>query len=402
MASFKGFFQKHLNWEILALSAGLNACLGIIGLVPITIGVLVEGYGFSLKNAGLFASMEIIAMSITALLVTQLIGRFKNSFLAVVGGLIIAVGNGFVAMVTGEVMIAAGLIIAGVGLGFVSAAVNASAASTEEPESTYASAMLVYAVGGSVIFAILPALYVEIGYPLYFVGLGVVNAVMVLLYFKLNDSEQTDTAQDKSSSVSLLKDGKALSLFGATLLVWTAMGLMWAVTERIAVSIGMSSQEAAYALLASNVFGMVGGFLVKLTGERFGRTLPLFLGAVVLGVSFIGIGNASEAALFSGALLVYGVAYFYLLPYIMGAAAELDGDGKVAAFNAAMPGISAAITPALGAYISSTYSFGVAGNTAFVFAVLAGVLILPCSLYLDRRGKATADSEKVEACASIS
>jgi predicted MFS family arabinose efflux permease len=400
MASVKGFFQKHLNWEILALGAGLNACLGIIGLVPITIGVLVEGYGFSLKSAGLFASMEIIAMSVTALLVTQLIGRFKNSSLAIVGGLIIAAGNGVVAMVTENVAIAAGLIVAGIGLGFVSAAVNASAASTEEPESSYASAMLVYAVGGSVIFAILPSLYVEIGYPLYFVGLGVVNAVMVLLYAKLNDSEQTDVKEKESASGSLLKDTKALSLFGSTLLVWTAMGLMWAVTERIAVSIGMSSQEAAYALLASNVFGMVGGFLVKLTGERFGRTLPLALGAVVLGVSFVGIGNAGTATLFSSALLVYGVAYFYLLPYIMGAAAELDSDGKVAAFNAAMPGISAAITPALGAYLSSAYSFGIAGNTAFVFAVLAGLLILPCSLYLDRRGKAEPDSTKTEACAS--
>jgi len=126
---------------------------------------------------------------------------------------------------------------------------------------------------------------------------------------------------------------------------------------------------------------------VKFFGESYGRAKPLFIGALVMGLSFIGISNADLVSVFTFALIVYGIAYFFLLPYIMGAAVALDSEGKVAAFNGAMPSVSAAISPALGAYLAATYSFSFAGNTAFVFAVVGGLLTLPCALYLDSRHK---------------
>ena len=398
MSFISHFFAKHLNKEIIALGFGLNAYLGIIGLVPFTIGVFVEGYGLDLKTAGLYVSIEIIVMSVAAMAVTPLINRLRNSRLAIVGGLIIAVGNATIALVTEPSLVITGLVIAGVGYGFVAAAVNASVANAEEPEKVYASGIIVYALTGSVIFAILPMLYIG-DYPMYFMAQAVINGLAIFLYANLDDSEasKSDEPVETAEDAITLFNPKAISLFFGTFLVWTGMGLMWAVTERIGVSIGMSSQEAAYALVLSNVLGMAGGLLVKLLGERYGRTKPLFIGALALGLSFVGIGNAEVATMFTGSLLVYGVAYFFLLPYIMGAAVELDSEGKVAAFNGAMPSVSAAISPALGAYIAATYSFSFAGNTAFVFAVVAGLLILPCSLYLDSRNKKSVSTE--EKCA---
>jgi len=389
MSFIRNFFAKHLNLEILALGAGLNAYLGIIGLVPFTIGVLVEGYGFDLKTAGLYASIEIVVMSIAAMAVAPVMNKIRNSRLAITGGLIIALGNVIVAMYATSTLVVLGLMIAGVGYGFVAAAVNASVASSDEPEKVYASGILVYAIAGSVLFAVLPMLYLD-SFPVYFWAQAVISVAAILLYARLDDSKPSQQkTDDVSASVkkSALLSPRAIALFLATFLVWTGMGLIWAVTERMGVSIGMSSQEAAYALVLSNVIGMVGGLLVKFFGESYGRAKPLFIGALVMGLSFIGISNADLVSVFTFALIVYGIAYFFLLPYIMGAAVALDSEGKVAAFNGAMPSVSAAISPALGAYLAATYSFSFAGNTAFVFAVVGGLLTLPCALYLDSRHK---------------
>ncbi len=390
MSFIRNFFAKHLNVEILALGAGLNAYLGIIGLVPFTIGVLVEGYGFDLKTAGLYASIEIVVMSIAAMAVAPLMNKIRNSRLAIIGGLIIALGNSIIAMATTPSIVALGLVIAGVGYGLVAAAVNASVANADEPEKVYASGILVYALAGSVVFAVLPMLYMD-SFPMYFWSQAVINGLVIFLYARLDDSAPVEVKQEDATNTvkkkSALLNPKALSLFLATFLVWTGMGLIWAVTERMGVAIGLTSQEAAYALVLSNVIGMLGGLLVKYFGERYGRAKPLFFGALVMGLSFVGISNTELAIVFTSSLIVYGIAYFFLLPYIMGAAVALDSDGKVAAFNGAMPSVSAAISPALGAYLASTFSFGFAGNTAFVFAVVGGLLTLPCALYLDSRNK---------------
>jgi hypothetical protein len=180
MSALREFVHKHLSLEIIAVGLGLHAYLSIIGLTPLTIGVLVEGYEFDLKTAGLFASMQIVAMTLTNLGIAPYVARFRCSRLAIAGGLTIAAGNLFVAAVSDTSMIAAGLLIAGVGYGTISAAVNASVANDEEPENIYASGILIYSVLGSLLLAIVPTLYVEIAYPLFFVVGAVIDGVAVV------------------------------------------------------------------------------------------------------------------------------------------------------------------------------------------------------------------------------
>jgi MFS family permease len=387
MSGFADNVRRLINLEVLAVGAGVHASLGVVGLVPITIGVLVDGYGISLQLAGIYASIQIIAVSLAALAIAPIVGNFSNSRLAILGSSLIVIGNLVAAISSTPTILVSALAVAGVGFGTVGAGTNASVASAKEPEKLYASAILVYAIAGSTILFVLPMLYVGIAYPMYFVFHAVLNGLVMFLYPKLPSSQGSIVrvvTESLTSKFAQLVNARTVPLFAGSLAIWLAMGIIWGVSERMGVHLGMSPQAAAYSLLASNIFGMAGSVLARIIGERYGRTKPLFLGSVILGLSFYWIGNAPFASIYVGSLIVFGVGYYYLLPYIMGVAAELDSDGKVAAFNGAMPAVSHIISPALGAYIAAEVSFGATGTTSFLVAVVAAFLFLPCTLYLDR------------------
>jgi MFS family permease len=74
--------------------------------------------------------------------------------------------------------------------------------------------------------------------------------------------------------------------------------------------------------------GLAGGVIAGWLGTRFGRAWPVAIGLGLNIVAVAGLAVCESDFAFSALNLLWGVAYNFLLPYLMGALASLDDRGR--------------------------------------------------------------------------
>jgi hypothetical protein len=81
-------------------------------------------------------------------------------------------------------------------------------------------------------------------------------------------------------------------------------------------------------------------------GMRLGRMVPLALGLGAYGCSVVVLVHVPTPAGFIGANLALGIAFFFVVPYLMGTLAVLDPTGRLTVAGAAFGSLGAAFGPA--------------------------------------------------------
>ena len=74
--------------------------------------------------------------------------------------------------------------------------------------------------------------------------------------------------------------------------------------------------------------GLAGGVLAAWLGTRFGRVWPICIGLGLNVVAAAGLAVFESEFAYSALNLLWGLAYNFLLPYLMGALAALDDRGR--------------------------------------------------------------------------
>ncbi len=372
---------------VTSTSFGLVFTFGLIAFIPLTIGVLVDGYGFSLEQAGLVGSLEIASMTLTGFILAlyaQNVSRAKlaqlGCVLGLLGSLLILVNSTFYAVLLCR-------IIVGVGIGVITAAVNFSTASSSNAERLYAVSTTGYGVVLVVLFFIAPLVYTEISYPAYFVFFAILFSLGIYLTRWLLDarSEQLTAVETKRIHFETLLNPRLLALYVATLFLWIGLGIVWAISERMGVNIGLTPQQAGLFIATSNAIGLLGSVAANVMGTRLGYAKPLLLCVGVLSLSYAGLAASQNLVALAAAFTLYNLGYYFMIPYVLGTAAQYDESGRAATVSALMSPVAHIITPSLGVYIVATYSFQAVNITALVLAVIAGMFFVPIGNFLDRR-----------------
>ncbi|MCV6625045.1 MAG: hypothetical protein OIF38_03045, partial [Cellvibrionaceae bacterium] len=160
------------------------------------------------------------------------------------------------------------------------------------------------------------------------------------------------------------------------LLFCAAIGGTWAFMERIGSAIGLPLDSIGQALAVGGLIGGLGALLAALLDLRWGRLLPLLSGLTLALLSALGLSKASGYWDYFSFQLLFSFCWNLCLPYMMGAIARVDKQGRFMVLVPATQAGGYAIGASLSGLLIGEGAPAYAGVvSALVFLVCAALLI---------------------------
>ncbi len=381
---FMGLRKASANGEVARLLLAFLASAGIyyVNIMPALVSGLIDGAGFTNREAGMVGSSNVYGAAVGALLVVFLIKRinWRRTSYAL---LVTLIGIDLLSMLVSSfeplvVMRFLHGFVGGalVGIGF------SIIARTTQPDRTFGYLLLVQFGLGGVGLMILPPLVPVMGTSVLFWALILFSLATLLMVPFLGDYP---VAKVQKPAVAV-EDGiqrkpLALSLL-ATFLFQAGNMAVYAYIIGLGEAAGLGMGLISPALAAAAWIGIAGSGLVIVLSTRYGRTLPL-AAAIIVTVM------ATWALHFSGVELVYivanclvGITWAMGIPYLLGMCSEFDKAGQMAALGGFASKMGLASGPMVAALVvgagdySLVINLGVAAIAASLIAAFVPLRLL--------------------------
>ncbi len=366
---------------VVALSIGLIAAWFGGELLPLTMGVLTDGFKFSLEHAGVLLSVEMAGMAALSLLISPFVGKIDLRKMAFIGVLVVISGQSMTAMATGYVPVGASRFITGAGAGILTAVLFAAVARTREPERLMGLMNVVFALVTALFLVLLPYVISGFGPRAYFWALAAVVLCTFWVFTWLPKSSADEEEKSKESPSVSVPVVCLVACSSAAL--FSGQALIWSFSERIGVTLGLSMEQIGWILGGGGLTGLAGAAFPTLLGRKYGRILPLVFSLLGIGASFIGITYASEPVLYAVSMLGYGFFFGFNMPYAMGIVAAVDPLGRMSALFGALAPFCSALLPAIGGYLVTAYSYQMIGLVCLGSTVVACLPLVALAMGLE-------------------
>ncbi len=364
-----------LSEKGLFLTVTLTKFIGVLGLLlmPLQIGGFIEGLGLGETQAGLLATAEVFSLGGGLILVSLGIIKLPLNRLAIIGGVIVIIG--YVLSIFIEyypaLVIARG--ITGLGMGLINAAATMTIATCfSDADRTAGNVFALVYVGSAILYLATPLLSQFGHYEGLFTFLIVIVGIAMLLFRRLPNTSTSKT-QDKNIErklswlpITLLISGQAI--------IFVGLGTCWGFAERLGVNSGLSSKEVSFYLAWSAVATIVGATLAGWLGTRMGRGAPLIGGAVFASLACALMASTGMDWSYLPGLMLYQASTAFLIPYMIGTAALLDSNGRVAAAVVGTLIFCYGGGAALGGWVIETFSLSALGWVALSSASVTIVI----------------------------
>jgi predicted MFS family arabinose efflux permease len=351
-----------------ACAAGLNIGFGALSYVALTIGVLVDGYGFSIERAALLGTIELGAMALTSLALTPAAAAANLGRLAFWGALVSGLGNISTAWAEGFTIVLLTRLIAGVGAGVVAPLVNVAFSASRQPVKLYANAMLSFMVVSALFYLVVPLIYSRLSYPAYFMAYGGMFLLTAPLLLWLGG--RPAAVDHPAETVGSYPLGAAVLTAAGAFTIWLGYSVVWSFCERIASSLGMSPAAIGQVFSLALIIGLVGTLVASRAGDRYGVVWPVSIGGLCMGLAYLGVTMAPTALFYTISMYGFGIVLLFFMPYLIGFCAAIDASGRLAAAVSGLMPIAAACGPLVGGLILASGSYATLGIFGFCCALL--------------------------------
>ncbi|MFT8419361.1 MAG: hypothetical protein ABF636_11120 [Acetobacter sp.] len=327
-----GVLGKRAGLVVLAAISAVDcAAHSMNSLGPFAVGELLRSGQFSLMQAGVWSSVEMLAYAIamTGLAPFSAHIRLRNVALYAALGLVLAqAGSAF----------AAGLwpllglrVLSGGSLGALNAVVNIGASRLDRPVFVLAFVMVVQTVVFSLASLFLPHASAWAGQKGVFAALA--GLVVLLLPFMLllpnTGAPHHGAAQHEPHSAPT---GTPHTWALLAVLLYTGGSLaVWPFTERIGASVGLAASSFGVLSAIANSVGLVVCLVTAVRSRKHG-VCPLLVPAILLigGVCVVQACPPTRL-LFCGAFVLNYAVWFFIYPSLVGLTCLVDPTGKLAA-----------------------------------------------------------------------
>jgi Major Facilitator Superfamily len=347
-----------------------------IPIAPSILGAWVDYQGMTMDVAGRLTSYDFWGSTVGSILAVFLLHRpgWNLRATAAVCLLLAITTSGASVWLAGNipalviVRFANGI---GSGLGFTAACV--AVIGTPRIERTYAilygSPFLISGIG----LALLPMAYRALGIGGAFYGMGLINALALLLLPFFPKTVEHTEGQQRAAAGPLEAGAPWLALLALTglLLHYVFNSGIWAYFERLGVAAGMTPETTGAILgpsMAAAIFGMIAASFL---GDRWGYMRPIYFGIAGITVSTVALLGASSELLFGVATAVFNASITFVTPYMVAILALLIPSGL---------GVTTANVATIAGFSTGPWliSFLVAGGafTAAIFVTTAGFIFV--------------------------
>lgn len=343
-------------------------------LSPVMLGLYIDELRLTASQASLAIAAENGAYALGLLLFYLILHRSRRPMLAATGLAIMIATSLLTAKAGGFVPLLAIRAVFGLAMGFTASTVFAAYAGRADPQRVWAIATFVNLAYAAVLLSLS-------GWIAQTFGLAGIVAVLSLTALvglgctrlippgqPLPPAETAGVEEARVWKINLPATCGALAL----LCLYAGHTTLWSFQERMGLAVGLDRSQVG-VLLGISVLGAIGGAVLSIAaGQRFGQRGPNMLAFAGLVVSALLLATPTMMAYVAGAVIVK-TAWFFGLPFILGALARLDRSGRWSSMGAALLALGSAIGPAIGA--------GLAGHGAHMIGFLAAGLYLISFLF---------------------
>jgi len=332
---------------VLGAVMGLAAVVPVMALIaPLVVGALINGYGFSVRQAAFTLSAELGAMSLATLPALWWLPRYNWRTVVRVSLVVMVLANLLSMGAKSFALLASLRLVSGLAGGSIMLVTLAVIGMTRQQERNFG----LWAVGQLVFAAIGLSLLPRV---LSWHGLGALYAALAVLLALLfpgagwlpRRSVPVPVPAVAAGTVAGRLSLASLAGFAGILVFYVALSGVWAYLERIGAQGGLPATRIGDDLTIASLFGIIGSASAVVLGGLWGRKIPLLLGYVLLvgSVAFFYIPVQQGTYLMAACLFKY--SWTFTLPYLLACIAVRDAAGRLLSIANLMIGTGLAVGP---------------------------------------------------------
>lgn len=368
-----------------------------VNLLPILVGSWIKHLGASPAGAGAIGALELGAMALAAMLLSVRIHAISRRRIAVCAGLLVLSAHLASIQVTDLrwLLLLRGL--AGLGEGALLGTVAATISGSRDPERLYAWVAIAGSFIAVAMWLVVPVVVARAGAAGAFGAMAFLTALCVPFYAGLPSHIGAGIAGSQPAPVPVstpspkpsptptpmpvpapgsARSRSGLMLAVAGILVAAGQSAVWSFSERIAAALGISSGMIGWIFGAATLAGTLGAFMAAVIGADRGRRGPLLSGYLGILLAIGLVTSALSSVAFIAGQIVFSFFYFFVSPYVMGLAADLDRSGRVASALSGALLIGAGLGPLLGGLLVQAHSYAMLGGIGAGLVVVSGTLLI--------------------------
>jgi predicted MFS family arabinose efflux permease len=290
------------------------------------LGHIMREYGKGEAAVGWLFSVENAALALSILAAAGPMARFSRARTAIFGASLVALSSAASAFAPSWEFLVAMRFVAGVGAGIAGAAGTAAAASCRDPERVYAAVSVAWGLAGAVEPSVIPYFTVPFGSAGGFLCIAAVAILPIPLFTRL--LAPRNAPDERPSLFAAPNRALALIAMAGLFIFEVGQGGVWMFVAQIGEHTGLSEFEVGNVITGTTLAGLTGGVVATWLGGRFGRKWPIVVGLGLNVVAAVGVALTTESHSFIGFNLLWNAAYYFVVPYLMGAMAAMDDLGR--------------------------------------------------------------------------
>ncbi len=307
-------------------------------------GPLMSRYGLGEIDVGIMFTQELTVFAITALIIAGPLSRISRVKAAAAGALLLITVNLISAYTDSFEVVRVTRVLAGFAGGLIGAAGTASAASSQNPQRIFAIIGVSWGLIAAVQLAALPYVTVPYGAAGGYYGMAAATVLFLPLLVWLNPPRPHEKMQESvavEQKLSLweriterlgVRDAPnarfAILAMVALFTFEIGQGATQVFLEQFGLRTGLEEIRIGQILGITAFLGLSGGALAAWIGNRFGNLQP-----IVVGIGFNALFASTLALgtipiLFAASYLGWNMAYYFLVPFMLGVLAQMDDRGR--------------------------------------------------------------------------
>jgi len=370
---------------IVSMVAFTVLAAAVFVVLPLLVGAMVDGLGFTAKQAGIIAAADMFGASVSAVGVSVIIPRGNWRFVLIAAISILTIANGISGLTQHFAPLCFSRIIAGLGEGALLSVANAGIAETRNPDRVFGLSNAGQVAFASPALYLIPSLLTAYGLRGVFWGFAALSAAAMSLVrhmpnrARLSGTSMTHTAKHRLSGPS------AIGLAGV-FAYFITQGGVWAYLDRMGMANQIEVANVGKALAISSIAGLLGASLSSWLNIRYGRLRPLLVATLCTMVSLLILNGNTTFILFAAMASLFNFAWNFSVPYQFGALAQIDPSRRTVALGGAVVFAGLTTGPVVAAAIISDSNLHNVNWMGMGFCVLSFVLFARLLLPIEQTG----------------
>lgn len=385
-------FIASIDWRIL-IAASMTGAAGdaVMGYSPMFVGAAFDSLDVSYAAAASITSVEIGVGGATLLLLSPFTGIMRRLRFAYIGLAIFALGAVLAIMAESFDSVFAARALVGVGAGTLAAMNAACIGAARNPERTVATLMvlgLLYMSGAIRLAAEGVGMYGLDGAYAVHLTFALAGGTLYFLIPKAPREGAPWRSALKGADRTVTRGGGSALLPVLMITVFffvsTSESAVWSFVERKGVAIGLTSAEAGGIISFGFMCGILGALAAIAIGPRLGRAIPVGIGISLFLVGIVMSFGASDAMTYRVGLVIWFIGFVFMMPYMTGAMALIDREGRFVAFAASAGIFANAFGPTIGGLLMDAGDVDAVRTIMPLFVGGCALVLLPVVFKLDR------------------